>query len=408
MKTQLKKLCRVRPGHLLAVLFVLYMGLGALACFPGVAYETGRFLYWKTGYQDLIDAVDSHCEDFLPFDQNRTPLLDKGTYINLNGLMAKTLGQPTLNERTILKNGLLASISDTAPPEADLQEAARNLITFCREHEKTGGDFLFVMAPSKISKYEDVLPVGFTDTDNETADRLLELLEAGGVPTLDLRESLRNSGIPWNEAFFVTDHHWTPQTGFLAFREMVRTLTPEMDSFYTDEANYTFHTYEDTFLGSAGKRTGIYYAGWDDSVFIVPDYPTEIHLTVPDLEVDLRGPYQQVSYHQESGMDLDYPDPFNDNMYGLYGWGDPAMSHWRNQQAPVDQRVLLIGDSFANVPFSLMSICYSSCDEVDMRYFEEDFADYYERYQPQTVVLLINPNNCSSEFTCKTYLTEEG
>ena len=412
MQTILKKICRIRPGHVLAFLFLLYMAVMAFHCLPQVIYEAGRCLYWKTGYQEFIDSVDDYSQDLLPFDRNQMPLLDKGTYINLNGLMAKTLGQPTLNERTILKNGLLASISDAAPQEADLQEAADNLILFCREHEKTGGKFLFVMAPSKISKYENVLPVGFTDTDNDTADALIAMLEEGGVPVLDLRETLHNSGMPWKEAFFVTDHHWTPQTGFLAYREITETLAAmgaadPVDPFYTDEANFTFHTYKDTFLGSAGKRTGIYYAGIDDSVFIAPNFPTDIHLTIPEIELDLQGLYQQVSYHQRVYVDLEKPDYFNVNMYGLYGWGDRGLSQWRNESASVKQRVLLIGDSFANVPFSLMSIAYSSCDEMDMRHFEEDFTQYYWEYQPETVVFLINPNHCISDFTETTFLQSE-
>lgn len=409
MKTKLQKLRLLRPGNLLTACFLLFVAIVSLGSLPEVFYEAGKALHWKTGTQEFISTIDDYSQDFLPFDPEEPALLDKATYINLNGLMAKQLGQPSLNSRTVLKNGLLASISDTAPEEADLQESADRLIRFCKAQEETGGHFLFVMAPSKISKYEDVLPVGFTDTDNATADRLIQLLEAGGVPVLDLRESLHKAGIPWNEAFFATDHHWTPQTGFLGFREIVNTLsdmgaTEAVEPGYIDESNYTFHTYEDTFLGSAGKRTGIYYAGIDDSVFIAPNFETEIHITVPELEIDLQGPYQQVNYHQGSGMDLENPDYFNDNMYGLYGWGDTGITHWRNDSAPVQQRLLLMGDSFANVPFSLMSICYSSCDEIDQRHFDEDFAQYYAEYQPETVVFLINPNNCVSEFTHYSFL----
>jgi len=412
VQTLLKKLHKLSSGTVLALLFLLYLAFVGSSSLPEVIYEAGRCLHWKTGSQEFINTINSYCEDFLPFDQEKSPLLDKGTYININGLMAKTLDQPLLNERAMLKNGLLASISETGPAEEDIRYAAENLIRFCRTHQENGGHFLFVMAPSKISKYEDVLPVGYTDTDNDTADRLVTLLEEGNVPLLDLRETLHDAGILWEEAFFTTDHHWRPQTGFLAFREITRVLTKigaadAVDPFYTDESNYTFHTFEDTFLGSAGKRTGIYYAGFDDSIFIAPDFPTDIRISVPEMELELQGPYQEVSYHQYSEMDLQHPDPFNDNMYGLYGWGDTALTHWRNDSADVTERILLIGDSFANVPFSLMSLCYSSCDEMDMRYFEEDFTEFYQDYQAETVVFLINPNNCVSEFTCHSFLSGE-
>lgn len=406
MKILLNKL---RPGTLLTGLFLGYLAFVACSCLPGVIYETGKSLYWQTGPQELIKSIDEYCEEMIPFDQEANVLLDKGTYINFNGLMAKTLAQPSLNQRTILSNGLLASISETGPEEADLREAADNLIRFYRKQQEKGGDFLFVMAPSKISKYEDVLPVGFTDTDNETADRLIALLEAETVPVLDLRESLKEEGILWEEAFFTTDHHWTPQTGFLAFREITEALAEmgaaeAVDPFYTDEESYLFHTYEDAFLGSAGKRTGKYYAGLDDFTLIEPNFPTDIRVSIPSLEVELRGSYRQVSYDTNSTVNPEAPDYFNDNMYGLYGWGDTALTRWRSESAQVQERILLIGDSFSNVPFSFLPICYSSCDEMDMRYFQEDFEDYYQEYDPQTVVILINPNNCVSEFTLSFFL----
>lgn len=409
LRSLLKKIRRIVPGQILTVLFLLYIASIGFSSFPNLLRETVKQVQRGSNCLEIIESVNEYYDDFLPSNKNAKALLNKGTYINLNGLMAKSLGQPMLNKRIKLNNGHLTSLTETAPHEETLRAAADNLIHFFQKHRENGGNFLFVMAPGKISKYERVLPPGYTDVSNETADRFLALLSEGGIPVLDLRETLMDSGIPWDDAFFATDHHWTPQTGFLSFREIVRTLaetgaTEAVDPFYTDENNFTFHTYPNTFLGSDGKRTGIYFAGMDDSIFITPDFPTDIHLTIPELDVDLLGPYQEISYHQESGMDLQNPDPFNDNMYGLYGWGDTAISHWRNDAAPVSQRLLLIGDSFGNIPFSLMSLCYSSCDEMDMRYFSEDFEDYYHDYRPQTVVILINPNHCDSEFTCKTFL----
>lgn len=410
MKAFFRKLRRISAMKVLSLSFLLYIAIVACSSFPQLLYETGRCLYWKTGIQELVRTINANCDELLSFDQEKMPLLDKASYINLNGLMAKTLRQTEINQRVLLKNGQLASISAESTDTDELRRAAENMARFCRMQQENGGHFLFVMAPSKISKYEDVLPAGYTDTDNDNADQLIAQLKEKDVPVLDLRESLLEEGILWEEAFFTTDHHWTPQTGFLAFREITEALsnigaTAPVNPMYTNPDNYRFHTFADTFLGSAGKRTGIYFAGMDDSIFIEPDFSTDIRLTIPELELDIRGAYQDISYHQNSGMDLEHPDPFHDNMYGLYGWGDTAISHWRNDTAGVTERILLIGDSFANIPFSLMSICYSSCDEMDMRHFHEDFSGYYQNYQPETVVILVNPNNCVSEFTCSSFLT---
>lgn len=409
MKTQLKKLCRIRPGHILTAFFILYMAVVGIAAIPQLVYETGRFLHWKTGYQDFIDTVDENSEDMLSFGQDQMIFLDKGTYINLNGLMAKILGQPTLNKRTLLKNGHLANlVSEPADPE-DIREAANNIIRFHDAHTASGGDFLFIMVPSQISKYEDLLPVGYTDTTNDTADAFLARLDKAGVPYLDLREEMQQEGMSVTDAYFATDHHWTPQTGLWAYGKILDTLTDlgmidPVDSLYTDPANYSFETYEDTFLGSAGKRTGIHYAGVDDSVFLRPEFETDIAISVPERELELRGRFEEVCYNTDDYHDFENPDFFLENCYGLYGWGDTKITHWRNEKAPQQRKFLLIGESFGNIPFSLMSLTFSSCDEVDRRYFEGDFAQYYDSYRPDTVIVEVNVDMTISENTLFSYL----
>ena len=97
------------------------------------------------------------------------------------------------------------------------------------------------------------------------------------------------------------------------------------------------------------------------------------------------------------------PDFYLENSYGLYGWGDNPITHWRNNQAPQQEKFLLVGESFGNIPFSLMSLPFSSCDEVDRRYFTEDFIAYYEEYAPDTVIIEVNVDMTISENTTFAY-----
>lgn len=409
MQTLLKKLRKIHPGNILAVLFLFFITLVGSSCLPEVIYEAGNCLYWETGIPEFIRRIDAYCDEPLTFDQTQNPLLNNGTYINLNGLIAKILQQPELNERVMLKNGHLSHvISDSADPE-DIRKAADNIIRFHNAHTHSGGKFLFVMVSSQISKYEDLLPDGYTDTTNETADNFLALLEEAGVPYLDLREEMYKEGISVTDAYYTTDHHWKPQTGFWAYRKILDKLTQmkaidSVDPFYTDPENFTFETYENTFLGSSGKRTGIYYAGLDDSILIRPNFETDIAITIPERELELQGRYEDVCYNTEAVHNYENPNFYLENSYGLYGWGDTQITHWRNEKAPQQGKFLLIGESFGNIPFSLMSICFSSCDELDMRHYEEEFAAYYEEYAPDTVIVEVNVDMTISQFTSFSYL----
>ena len=404
----LKKARKLRPAHLLAAAFLLYIGFVALYPMEPLKNDTKSLLKGEISVSAYMDRIDEMYGGMLSTEQDQPLLQNKGTYINLNGAMAKLLGQPMMNERVKLKNGHLTSVVSWRHSQEDIVYTAQNITSLARTQEKNGGQFLFVLAPSQISKYEDLLPEGYTDTMNDTSDTLLSLLDQNSVAYLDLREALHKDQISNADAFFVTDHHWRPQTGFWAYTKILSALEESgaiasVDGFYTDSSHYDFVTYPNTFLGSSGKRTGICYAGVDDSIFIQPQFDTEITLTVPDRELELTGRYEEVCYNSEDTLNPDNPDYFQFNAYGLYGWGDNSLNRWRNENAPDNSKVMLIGDSFGNIPFSLMSIYFSDCDELDMRYYSEDFQRHYQDFQPDIVILEATLDQAVAENTCYSF-----
>lgn len=406
MKTKIQNL--LRPSGILVLLFLVFLFYVGYAALPVFVYNTLQIVQGKESPRSFIRQTNDQYETMLETGNEYPFLHSKDTYINLNGLMANLLGQPMMNNRLTLTNGHLTEVEPQAPDPETIRETAENLIRFHDLQTGKGGHFLFVLAPGQISKYENLLPAGYEDTTNATADTLLGLLKDADVPCLDLREQLHKDGISVTDAFFVTDHHWTPQTGLWAFGrileklESIRAISP-VDARYTDPANYTFDTYENTFLGSSGRRTGIYYGGIDDSVFLRPNFHTDIQVRIPEREVDLRGRYEDVSYSPYGWPDFEKPDYFRSNSYGLYGWGDTGITHWRNENADQEEKFLLIGESFGNIPYSLMSLCFSSCDELDMRHYSDDFAAYYAAYAPDTVILEVNIGMTISENTIFPY-----
>ena len=404
----LKKARKLRPAHLLAAAFLLYIGFVALYPLEPLKNDTKSLLKGEISVSAYMDRIDEMYDGMLSTEQAQPLLQNKGTYINLNGAMAKLLAQPMMNERVKLKNGHLTSVVSWRHSQEDIEYTAHNITRLSQMQQKNGGQFLFVLAPSQISKYEDLLPEGYTDTMNDTSDTLLSLLDQNGVAYLDLREALHKDQISNADAFFVTDHHWRPQTGFWAYTKILSALEESgaiasVDGFYTDSSHYDFVTYPNTFLGSSGKRTGICYAGVDDSIFIQPQFDTEITLTVPDRELELTGRYEEVCYNSEDTLNPDNPDYFQFNAYGLYGWGDNSLNRWRNENAPDNSKVMLIGDSFGNIPFSLMSLYFSSCDELDMRYYSGDFQAHFRDYQPDIVILEATLDQAVAENTCYSF-----
>lgn len=411
LKTVTKKVKSLNASHVLAVVFLLFIIFVGLAAFPQFMTNTAAFFQNGGSIQEYIDTIDDQYYGMLEAKAGQPVLQDKGTYINLNGLMANVLGQPIMNERLKLTNGHLSFINETPPKQEAIEAAADNIARLCQKQLENGKHFLFVLCPSQISKYEDLLPAGHTDPTNDTADTLLQLLDERDVPYLDLRESMRVDGLNHSDSFYVTDHHWLPQTGFWAYTkildklEQLGAISP-VDTFYTQAENYEFRTYEDTFLGSSGKRTGIYYAGVDDSCFIAPKFDTDISVNIDSINISKQGRYEDVSYATWDTLTPDEVDYFNYNSYGLYGWGDRALTQWRNENAPQEGKFMLIGESFGNIPYSLMSIYMESCDELDMRHYTDDFASYFESYDPDTVILEVNVDQAVSDNTTYAYFPE--
>ena len=409
LKKRLQGKTQICSAHVLSVLFLCFIFYVGFAPIPQFLDNTEKMLKGQLSPRSYIRQINDQYSGMLETDIKYKLLQNKGTYINLNGLMARILQQPMMNERLTLKNGHLCQIVSDSPDPEEIHQAAENIIRFHEIHTASGGNFLFVMVPSQVSKYENLLPAGYTDTCNATADAFLSLLEQSGVPYLDLRAELQKEGISITDAYYTTDHHWTPQTGFWAYGKILEKLVQidaiePVDPFYTDPQNYVFETYPDSFLGSSGKRTGIYYAGLDDSIIIRPTFETDIHIRIPERNLDRQGLYEEVAYNTDVSYDYSNPDFYHENVYGLYGWSDTKITHWRTPNAPQQGKFLLIGESFGNIPFSLMSICLSSCDELDMRHFEDDFTSYYDSYSPDTVIVEVNINDILSEFTSTSYL----
>lgn len=397
MRNLLKKLTFRFSEKIIALMFLAFCFYLGLSAFQPFLENCGKALENGSTLAEFIEVIDDQYSSMLTTKTDQPLLYNKATYINMNGQIAKLLDQQIVNERMKLTNGHLAGIGGTYDPQR-VQVISENLYEFYEAQAEKGKNFLFVLAPTQYYGHAEYLPTGYTDYANLNGDLLTQLLEDKGVPVLDLREKMREQSITYTDAFFVTDHHWKPQTAFWAYTELMTKLwelgfIDELAPELIDSENYRFEVYEKCYLGSSGRRTGQYFAGVDDFCLIVPKFDTEISVTVSSRNVEKNGRYEDVSHsksYEEFVQLLENPDYFNTDPYAAYGYGNTAMTNWRNENAPADQRFLLIGDSMANIPFSLLPLGISSCDELDMRSYSDDFTSYYNEYDPDTVIIFVN------------------
>jgi len=386
--------------HGLAVLFLAVVLWVAAAALPagvaglGAAMRAGE----PGGSLDVRSAAktfDAAYREMLDFSG---PLpVNRGAYIDLNGLMARLMGQRFVNDCVKLNNGHLAGFGG----HADIPESWPHLVALCRRQEAAGKTFLFVLAPGQVSPYEPLEPVGYTNYYNGAGDAMLSALRKNRVPVLDLRAEMHAAGIRHAEAFFVADLHWKPETGLWAFIRILDELArmgavAPVDPMYTDAGNYQTEVYERWFLGSSGRRTGRYFAGVDDFSVITPRFDTHLAVEIPTRGLQSEGVYAQTALDWRR---LQSKDSYTEDPYEMYGHGNTDLVRYRNRQAPLDQRVLWLDDSFGNVVTPYFSLVFKEVEDLDMRYYRGDFARLYDAFQPDVVVVLVNATGTLQENT---------
>ena len=282
----------------------------------------------------------------------------------------------------------------------------RSLHAFC---EGEGVDFLYVQAPYKVSKFTDSDLSGNVDFSNQNADDLLNGLSAAGLDTFDLRRQIQDQGLDHHSLFYRTDHHWKAETALWAAGEIASYLNTaygyRINTENLDPGRYDSVLYEDFFLGSLGKKVTLAQARPDDFTMLYPKFDTSIRMTVPSVGVDVTGDftvtYNMQAFHEE-------PDYYNDDPYGVYGFGNRAILSIENHLETAENRkVLIIHDSFGAPMVSFMALGMQHTDSIDLRFFNGSLETYIRQTQPDMVIVIYNageiindvaPNNPNNLF----------
>ena len=333
-------------------------------------------------------------QDFLSTaDAAANSALDKGhLFIELYG------GVQALSDRTVvedvdpqysvvkLTDGTLTFIN--AEPK-DVTGNGRAVVRLAQALAEREVPLLYVQAPQKLQENDDRLPTGVTDYGNDYADQILGVLAENDVATLDLRETLADTGRDWSSFFFRTDHHWTPEAAFTAHQTLAQVLETDygftIPEENTDSAAFTRTNLSDFFLGSQGKRVGSLYAGVDDIEVWTPNFDTDFTYSIPIYDMERTGPFEESLLFPERIEEKDF---FNGNPYTLYAGGDYPMARIYNELSPDRPRIMLLRDSYACVLTPFLALDCGELITVDLRYFHDDLLTYVDWLEPDLVIVM--------------------
>lgn len=311
-------------------------------------------------------------------------------FVNLNGLMARTLQKRELNEVYRYKNGFLSIPLDLYDPSPYAQSIVE-FYKYINQHH-AGTKLVYIQIPSKESFDGGVMPSGIINYSNQITDTMVTALRNAGVPVLDLPVEMREEGFTMETAFFRTDHHWLPETAFWVSGQIIHFLNESFqvnfDSAVCDLSNYQIDVYKRWALGSQGKRTGTLYAGVDDFSVIYPKFDTQMTTAVPSGSIERHGTYYDVNIAQKS---IDHRDYFGTITYTAYIGGDMPLVEHVNEHAASDARVLLLKESFSLPLQAFLSLHFQRMDVIDPRYYDGSIAAYIQETNPDIVLVCYNP-----------------
>lgn len=317
------------------------------------------------------------------------------TLIDLNSLYLRYSGAKSVKKEdstiVVTQDKLLTDamgmVSDESMRES--VSAVDKLYRYCQD---AGTDFLYVACP--VKGYRAGFPAGIDNYATSNYDRFCGQLKQSGIPTLVMQEKMDEEGITRSDAFFVTDHHWTPETGFWATTKILEELEQRYripyHTEYTDLENYNITVYEDWFLGSHGRKVGAYFldSGPDNISVITPKFDTSFIAELPFRNDCRSGSFSETVLSMDRLLEKDL---YEENAYTTYCGGDFRMQIFRNQLAENNRKVLIIRDSFACVVAPFLALQNSTLYLVDLRDFADEKPNVYrliDEIQPDCVLIL--------------------
>ena len=374
-----------------AVMLFILSGF-TLRYFQDLKYQVLSFLVQNEDAAEdvssLLDRIDNMSTDYLRYHDEMMHLDSLKQRLTNNRIIVK-------DDDTVVRtdSDSLVLLQSAPFSETEVDGIVDNITRLQKHAKANNAEFLYIAAPSKSVTLD--LPENVTDYGKDNFSTFLNGLEKNNVPTLNLCRVLEEENRLDSSLFFKTDHHWLPDVGFWATGEICRELNErygfEYNTQYTDLSNYDITVHENIFLGSVGKKVGLWYTseGAEDFSVITPEFKTDFTSRRPHKNVEQTGSFEDVLLNMKHVAHVDY---FNMNPYATYSGGDYRLQILSNNRNVEGKKILIVRDSFANVVTPFLALHAGELHVADTRFMIPDeplnIYDYIEQFKPDYVMLL--------------------
>lgn len=381
---------KTKGTKLIIGVFTAFM---AIVCLLYVFVPKSNFSYSEKRYLQQFPEVSwdniksgKFSTQFEKFLADQIPL--RKAFVSINAYYELIKGNNGANGIYLGKDGYLIE----KPYERD-NRLEMNLDRIIKFASQTGKETTLIAVPSKGYVYGDKLPKNSMDyLDDEYCDKISDLTN-GSLCCIDLRDTLKENAKD-NQLFYKTDHHWTADGAFTAYKELCKVKY----NVVPDIKDYNIETYNN-FYGTS-YSTSCYSLTKPDDVKL---YVNKANSGKADIEIT-EG--TQISKYNDFYFRKNLDEPEGDltkgdtnantgDKYTVYLDGNHTLVTIKTGNE--GGKLLLIKDSFAHCFVPFLAEKYSEIIMVDLRYYKQSLTELIANENIDEIMFLYSVENlCTS------------
>ena len=282
----------------------------------------------------------------------------------------------------------------------DIDSLVDTVVQLQEKAEENGTNVVVIVPPVKDNTQQVRYETGMPYSDKSwIAEEYMTKLEEKGIPVLDFKDTIEQSGMTYDEVFYVTDHHWTTEAVFVCYQDFVNkmngwfNLNLDPDGLYTDINNYNILEYKQSTLGSHGRDTGIGYAGGlEDFTVMYPKYKTNFHYVwnLSGEEQTLDGRFEDTLL---STYNIVNENIYEQDKYASYMNAIATYDKVENKANPDAPKVLFLRDSCTSPFAAFAAQVFSQTDLVWTHKLDNDLEKYVDIKDYDYIVISLYPDS---------------
>lgn len=222
----------------------------------------------------------------------------------------------------------------------------------------------------------------FNYNDEIYFERLVNTCQSNNIEFIDLRESFKESTESGAQLYYKTDHHWTTEGAYVAYKQLCNKwgLTP------TSKDDFNIETYNN-FYGTTYSTSGFWFTSPDSIQVWNNPANTERNITVEIIEGDTKETYHSMYFLNHLEEDDKYP---------IFLDGNHPIEYITNSNAE-SGKLLIIKDSFSHCFAPFTADNFNSITLVDLRYYKGSVSDIVREEKFDKILVLYGLDNFATD-----------